>query len=280
GAYTVIVRDEHVLLSRWAPDPTQLHYRPGLGPSWTLPGGGLEAGEPPEAAAVREVLEETGYVPAAREPRRRRHQAVAPGPTESRRPRDRGSPTVVSARGGPPSARAAQPRRRARDRAPGRPLARVAGAAGGGLVARGRHRCLRHRPGSARGVLRRLRRGAAAPRRGLGRQRARGLRPAAVRVAPGARRRRRARDAARVPVAVGRARGPAAGHRRRGRRRARVPRGAVGGAGGAGALAPCPHPASTAATFLRSSTSRWYSATRSSSVGRLSTADGCRVEVA
>lgn len=62
GAYAVIVRDEHVLLSRWAPDPTQLHYRPGLGPSWTLPGGGLEAGEPPEAAAVREVLEETGYV--------------------------------------------------------------------------------------------------------------------------------------------------------------------------------------------------------------------------
>src|SRR5690606_36729924 len=43
GAYAVIVRDEHVLLSRWAPDPTQLHYRPGRGPSWTLPGGGLEA---------------------------------------------------------------------------------------------------------------------------------------------------------------------------------------------------------------------------------------------
>src|SRR5690606_33275862 len=29
---------------------------------WTLPGGGLEPGEGPEAAAVREVLEETGYV--------------------------------------------------------------------------------------------------------------------------------------------------------------------------------------------------------------------------
>lgn len=62
GAYAVIVRDGHVLLSHWVPEPGQLHYTPGLQPSWTLPGGGLEAGEDPEAAAVREVLEETGYV--------------------------------------------------------------------------------------------------------------------------------------------------------------------------------------------------------------------------
>ncbi|MBK1785806.1 NUDIX domain-containing protein [Prauserella cavernicola] len=31
-----------------------------LGGSWELPGGTVEAGEPPEAAAVREVAEETG----------------------------------------------------------------------------------------------------------------------------------------------------------------------------------------------------------------------------
>jgi 8-oxo-dGTP diphosphatase len=50
GAYVVIVRDGAVLLSRFA--------RSGR---WTLPGGGIDHGEPPEDAAVREVMEETGY---------------------------------------------------------------------------------------------------------------------------------------------------------------------------------------------------------------------------
>ncbi|HEX7000676.1 MAG TPA: NUDIX hydrolase [Trueperaceae bacterium] len=54
GAYAVVVRDEHILLTRLA--PTEMDQ------GWTLPGGGLEAGEDPEGAAVREVLEETGYV--------------------------------------------------------------------------------------------------------------------------------------------------------------------------------------------------------------------------
>jgi ADP-ribose pyrophosphatase YjhB (NUDIX family) len=31
------------------------------GEVWTLPGGGLDYGEPPEAAVVRELAEETGY---------------------------------------------------------------------------------------------------------------------------------------------------------------------------------------------------------------------------
>jgi 8-oxo-dGTP diphosphatase len=52
GAYAVVVRDGSVLLARWVGgDP----------PRWTLPGGGLDHGEDPRDAAVREVEEETGY---------------------------------------------------------------------------------------------------------------------------------------------------------------------------------------------------------------------------
>lgn len=53
GAYGLIVEGGKVLLSHWRPDMGT--------PGWTLPGGGLEAGEDPAAAAVREVLEETGF---------------------------------------------------------------------------------------------------------------------------------------------------------------------------------------------------------------------------
>jgi 8-oxo-dGTP diphosphatase len=52
GAYAVVERDGAVLLARWiGSDP----------PRWTLPGGGLDHGEDPRDAAVREVEEETGY---------------------------------------------------------------------------------------------------------------------------------------------------------------------------------------------------------------------------
>jgi ADP-ribose pyrophosphatase YjhB (NUDIX family) len=49
----VIIRDGQILLSRLAPHVS----REGL---WTLPGGGLDHGEDPRDAVVREVHEETG----------------------------------------------------------------------------------------------------------------------------------------------------------------------------------------------------------------------------
>ncbi len=53
GAYAVIVRDGRILLSRLAPRLTKTEL-------WTLPGGGLDHGEDPRDAVVREVFEETG----------------------------------------------------------------------------------------------------------------------------------------------------------------------------------------------------------------------------
>jgi ADP-ribose pyrophosphatase YjhB (NUDIX family) len=54
AAYAVIVDDERrILLAHW-----NEHGHTG----WTLPGGGLEEGEDPADAAVREVWEETGFV--------------------------------------------------------------------------------------------------------------------------------------------------------------------------------------------------------------------------
>jgi 8-oxo-dGTP diphosphatase len=55
AAYGLIRRDGRVLLVRVAPG----NIGEGL---WVLPGGGLEFGEAPDAAALREVEEETGLL--------------------------------------------------------------------------------------------------------------------------------------------------------------------------------------------------------------------------
>lgn len=52
AAYAVITAGEQVLLAHW---------NDARKPAWTMPGGGLEPGEDPAAAARREVLEETGF---------------------------------------------------------------------------------------------------------------------------------------------------------------------------------------------------------------------------
>ncbi len=53
AAYAIVVDDrDRILLALW---------NEGAQPAWTLPGGGVELEETPEQAAVRELLEETGY---------------------------------------------------------------------------------------------------------------------------------------------------------------------------------------------------------------------------
>ncbi|WP_124344509.1 NUDIX hydrolase, partial [Cellulomonas algicola] len=54
SAYAVVVDQRGMLLSRLAP-------MVGVGPKWTMPGGGIDPYEDPADAAVREVGEETGY---------------------------------------------------------------------------------------------------------------------------------------------------------------------------------------------------------------------------
>lgn len=53
AAYAVIIRDDQILLSRLSPMVTADEL-------WTLPGGGLDHGEDPRDAVIREIREETG----------------------------------------------------------------------------------------------------------------------------------------------------------------------------------------------------------------------------
>ncbi len=53
AAYAVIVRDDQILLTRLSPVVTSEEL-------WTLPGGGLDHGEDPRHAVIREIHEETG----------------------------------------------------------------------------------------------------------------------------------------------------------------------------------------------------------------------------
>jgi len=58
GAYTVCLDEvDRILLCRIAPG-----YTAGYTGYWTLPGGGIEHGEDPRDAALRELREETGLV--------------------------------------------------------------------------------------------------------------------------------------------------------------------------------------------------------------------------
>lgn len=55
AAYGIVIDSDHILLCRLS------DYLAHAG-MWTLPGGGLEFGEHPEAGMVREVEEETGLI--------------------------------------------------------------------------------------------------------------------------------------------------------------------------------------------------------------------------
>lgn len=55
AAYAVVVAQDRLLLTQLAP-------RTGAAGRWNLPGGGIDPGETPERAVVREVAEETGQV--------------------------------------------------------------------------------------------------------------------------------------------------------------------------------------------------------------------------
>ena len=54
GAYALCVDDDRILLARLSPEEVDVG-------AWTLPGGGIDFGEHPDDAVIRELEEETGY---------------------------------------------------------------------------------------------------------------------------------------------------------------------------------------------------------------------------
>ncbi len=56
SAYGIITRDDEMLLCRIS------NQLPQFAGQWTLPGGGIDFGETPKGATVREVEEETGLL--------------------------------------------------------------------------------------------------------------------------------------------------------------------------------------------------------------------------
>src|SRR4051794_16171766 len=54
SAYAILIDAGKILLCRCSPGSDPARF-------WTLPGGGIDFGEDPAAAAVREVREETGF---------------------------------------------------------------------------------------------------------------------------------------------------------------------------------------------------------------------------
>lgn len=58
AAYGVIVDGDRILLAHWNESGRS---------GWTLPGGGIDPGEDPVDAVVREIAEETGYLAEAGE---------------------------------------------------------------------------------------------------------------------------------------------------------------------------------------------------------------------
>ncbi|WP_194923045.1 NUDIX hydrolase [Catenulispora pinisilvae] len=73
----VCLRDGQILLSRWV-DPDDPARK-----LWSIPGGGIDHGEDPYDAAVREVREETGYEVAIDE-LLGMHTRVTPAPPSAR----------------------------------------------------------------------------------------------------------------------------------------------------------------------------------------------------